>query len=346
MKHSTLKIKLSKSEIYFIASFFGFIVGLLIFIFFAPNYFKGPSVVKIEIPQGSTLNIVIDSLYQRGIIHNKTFMHMAAFITGAEKKIKAGKYKIRNGMSYITIIDLLVKGGISQQKLLTIPEGIWQFNIAALIKRELSLDSAKFMELSNDRVFINNLGIEAASLEGYMLPESYFFDEDVNEMDFISRLKSEMDKIFSIDSVSIQIQKLNMTKHQILTLASIIEGESNIISEFKTISGVYHNRLKKGMPLQADPTIQYLKRHRSGKNRVLYKDLEINSPYNTYKFSGLPPGPINNPGRDAILAAVFPVENDYYYFVADGTGAHKFAKSLSEHLRNVEDYRRWRRSQK
>ncbi len=121
-----------------------------------------------------------------------------------------------------------------------------------------------------------------------------------------------------------------------------IQSRQNRVSEFKRIAGVYYNRLRKGIKLQADPTVQFLKREKKRHNKIYYKDLEIDSPYNTYKYKGLPPGPINNPGKDAVLAALYPEENDYLFFVASGDGGHRFAKTKSEHERNVAKYRRWR----
>jgi UPF0755 protein len=185
----------------------------------------------------------------------------------------------------------------------------------------------------------------ADNLEGYLLPNTYYFHENSSILDVVKKLKTEMDKIFEDEEVISQMAKLKMTKHQILTLASIIDGESNKESEFKLIAGVYYNRLKKGIRLQADPTIQYLKRNSNNRNKVLFKDLEIKSPYNTYLNAGLPPSPINNPGKSAVLAAIFPEKTNFIYFVADGTGGHKFSKSLSEHNENVRAYRKWRNSQ-
>ena len=136
-----------------------------------------------------------------------------------------------------------------------------------------------------------------------------------------------------------------MDKHKILTMASIIDGESNMLSEFQRIAGVYYNRLKNGWRLQADPTVQYVVRQRRKKvNKIYYKDLEIDSRYNTYKYYGLPPSPINNPGKDAIMAALYPEKHNYYYFVADGNGGHVFSKTSREHQNNVNRYRTWRRN--
>jgi UPF0755 protein len=350
LKNNIINIKdkggISENEIYFISSAFGFIFGLLLFIFYAPNYNKNNSSYQFEIKQGSPLTVVIDSLYEKKIIPNKTFMRVAAFFYSAEKKVKAGKYNIPNGLNYFQLVEILIDGTPAEQKRLTIPEGIWQFKLASLISKEFNLDSAKIMELSEDKEFLTTIGIEAKSAEGYLLPETYYFYDDNNEREIITKLKMEMDKIFETQSVIDQMQKMDMTKHQILTLASIIDGESNVVSEFKRISGVYHNRLNKNMLLQADPTVQYLIRHRNKKNKVYFKDLEIVSPYNTYLYAGLPPGPINNPGKEAIMAAIFPEKNDYIFFVADGNGGHVFSKSLSDHNKNVSNYRRWRNSQK
>jgi UPF0755 protein len=137
-------------------------------------------------------------------------------------------------------------------------------------------------------------------------------------------------------------KSIGFTMNEIVTLASIIKGETNKEDEMKTISGVYHNRLRIGMRLQADPTIQYI--IPGGWKRLTFEDLKLDSPYNTYKYSGLPPGPINSPGKAAILAALYPEKNNYLYFVADGTGGHFFSKTLAEHNRNVNKYRRWLRT--
>ncbi len=344
--HIKDKKPFTQNEIYILSSVFGFLIGLFLFIFFTPNYYKYKGPVELEIVPGESLSKVIDSLYEKELIPNETVMHIAAFLYGAEKNIKAGKYKVENGLSYFDMVELLLEGSPSNQKLITIPEGIWQHNLASLVAKIFNLDSDRIMELSKDKKFLGRLGVAARTLEGYLLPETYYLFDNSNEEEILSKLKYEMDKLFEPDSVKLQMLKLGMNKHQILTLASIIDGESNIIDEFKRISGVYHKRLKKRIALQADPTVQYLIRNRRRHNKVYYKDLEIDSPYNTYKYVGLPPGPINNPGKDAVLAALFPEDNDYYYFVADGSGGHVFAKTLSQHNRNVNSYREWRRSQK
>lgn len=335
----------SQNDLNIVFLTFGFVLGLLFFSFFSPLHFNNGKKSEVEIPAGATLSSVAEMLKSQGIISSKTRLKAAAFLNGSQSKIKAGHYEIPNGINYFELVTMLTNGGLQKQISVTIPEGIWQFNLAGLVAKKLSLDSSKIMKLSSDKNFLNDLGINQNSIEGYLLPETYFFHEGVSEIQVLSRLKLSMDAIFGEDAL-LQMKKLDMTKHEILTLASIIDGESNIENEFKRISGVYHKRLNLGWGLEADPTIQYLKRESRNKNRVLYKDLEINSPYNTYMYRGLPPGPINNPGRKAVIAALYPEDNEYYYFVADGTGGHVFSNNLNEHNQNVAKYRRWRETQR
>ncbi len=338
------KSLLSRNEVYIVISFFGFILGLLIFTFFTPNYYKELAPVEVDIPKGITLSQVADSLFEKKIIPSRTNMKIAAFLYGAERKIKAGRYKIPNGMSYVQLIEMLLEGKPEEQILVTIPEGIWQKDLAKLLHENLGIDSTKLMQLSFDKEYLKYLGIHSDKLEGYLLPETYYFYKNSDAEEVIVKLKKEMDAVFT-DSIKQRMKEIGMDENQVLTLASIIEGESNKVSEFKRISGVYHNRLEKNMLLQADPTIQYLVRDKH-KNRIYYKNLEIKSKYNTYLYTGLPPAPINNPGKDAIYAALYPEKNDYYYFVADGSGGHVFSKTEREHLRNVRKYREWRRLQR
>jgi len=246
-------------------------------------------------------------------------------------------YRIPNKISYIDLVNIFIKGGKNRLVKVTIPEGIWLPDLAGLLASKMKLDSTKIMNLAKDVEFIKSLRIDTDNLEGYLLPETYYFDKNMNEEKVLSFLVKQNENIF--DSINIEkMKKLKMNRHSVLTLASIIDGESNSFDEFENISSVYHNRLKRGMMLQADPTIQYILRAERPK-RILYKHLEINSPYNTYKKFGLPPSPINNPGKQAILAALNPAVTNYYYFVAEKNGRHKFATTLSEHNRNVLIYR-------
>ncbi|MEG8947254.1 endolytic transglycosylase MltG [Rosettibacter firmus] len=339
-----IKSLFTRNEIYLIITFFVFVLSLLIFTFYAPNYYEQASPVIIDIPRGVTLNQVIDTLYEKKLIPSKTNMKIAAIIYGAEKKIRAGRYNIPNGLNYFELIEKLINPREVIQIAVTIPEGIWQNDLAKILNEKLGIDSTEVMELSKSKSFITSLGLNVDNLEGYLLPETYYFYSNSTAEDVLRRLKKEMDKIFEDSVIIKRMKELKMNKHQILTLASIIEAESNYVAEFKKISGVYHNRLKKEMLLQADPTVQYLIRNRKNK-KVYYKDLNINSRYNTYKYAGLPPSPINNPGKDAIMAALYPEKHNYLYFVANGMGQHNFSSSPSEHVQNILRYRQWLRNQ-
>ena len=335
---------LTKNETYFVIGFFVFIASLLGFIFYGPNFNNTSESIEFDIPKGAAFNVVLDSLYEKNIISSKLNMKIAAFLFGVERNIKAGHYKIPNGISYVRLLSLLNKGEPQRQKLVTIQEGIWQKDLAELLSNELGIDAEKFMQLSKDKKFIQKLGLEVKNLEGYLLPETYYFYEGSSETAIIKKLNYEMNKIFEDEDVQYQMKQMNMNIDQILTMASIIDGESNIEEEFKRISGVYYNRLKKGWKLQADPTVQYLARQqRKIVNKVYFKDLEIDSKYNTYIYYGLPPSPINNPGKEAIMAAIYPEQHDLFFFVADGNGGHRFSKSSRDHENNVIRYRNWRK---
>ncbi|MFA5805537.1 MAG: endolytic transglycosylase MltG [Melioribacteraceae bacterium] len=341
-KISTKRILL-RTQFYIVALFFVFVFAILLFTFYSPNYYEHESPYRVDIKRGESLTNVIDTLYEHKIIPSKFKMKIISFVYGAEKNVKAGRYDIPNGLSYVKLVELLVNGSPTEQVSVTLPEGIWQSEIAQILKEKLNIDSSRVIGLSTSRSFINSLDLNTKSLEGYLLPETYYFYPNSTAEEILRKLKLQMDKVFNPE-IEKRMAELKMTKHQILTLASIIDGESNLVSEFKTISGVYHNRLKIGMALQADPTVQYLIRDKH-KNKILKKDLSIDSKFNTYKYTGFPPAPISNPGKDAIMAALYPEKHNYLFFVANGSGGHSFTHSSYEHEQNVMKYRQWRKTQ-
>lgn len=339
----TISNFLSKKQWLIIISSFFVFVGIGYYLFFLPINYSIEEPLVFEVKKGESFSLVSEKLYQLGIVKNKFIFKTAAFIYGADNKIKAARFKIKKSLSYLDLIDLLTNGPADYLKTIKIYNGSILKNIVITLQQELKVDSSIILKLANDRDFLKSLNINANSLEGYLLPGIYNIYENSGAEEVISILTNSLNKFLN-DSLNFQNQTNNFDKHQILTIASIIEGETNFKDEMPLISAVYHNRLRKGMKLQADPTIQYALD--GGWKRLTYSDLNIDSPYNTYKYYGLPPGPINNPGKDAITAALFPAEVDYLFFVADGTGKHKFARTYKEHLNNVKDYRKWLNSKK
>lgn len=317
------------------------LLGLFAFwILWAPNTTSDASERVVTIPRGASFKTVSDSLETSGALRSRWAFNLAGRILGLTKEIKVGKYHFPSGLSNIEILHDLKEGKSRYLIPIAIPEG-WRVRfIAHRFGRDLGIDEARFVSLCANESFIKSLGVEASSLEGYLMPDTYSFFWQTDEEEIVARLVKEFRK-FYVDSLHARQEQLNMSLNDVLSLASIIEGESHLDSERPTIAGVYLNRLKKKMRLEADPTIQYA--IPDGPRRLLYSDLKIDSPYNTYVHYGLPPGPISNPGRQSILAVLYPEKHQYLYFVANGNGGHKFSKNYSEHQRAVRNYRKMRR---
>jgi UPF0755 protein len=207
-------------------------------------------------------------------------------------------------------------------------EGWNIYKVSKILENTMGIHHDKVISLCMNKRFIRSLGIKAPTLEGFLFPETYYFVETESPRTILQRMVSEYQDHIS-DDIRNRIRELGFSELQLITLASIIEGEAIYDDERKNISSVYHNRLHKGMRLQADPTIQYI--IKDGPRRLLNKDLNIVSPYNTYLNEGLPIGPINNPGLQSIIAALYPSETEYIYFVAKGDGYHTFSITQKEH---------------
>ena len=333
---------LTKKQFIVVIAFFFAVMYILHNTFFSANYYEGIAPQRFEIEKGETLNSIVEKLYTNKIIPSKTNFKIIAFIYGAEKKIRAARYYIPNGLNYLQLVELFLSGKADFLRKVKVYEGSTIKSVAANLKLDALIDSAYFVQVAASESFVDSLGIKAETIEGYLLPGEYFIYERSDPHEVIKLIYNEFKK-FVTDSLIhfVKIQKHSL--EDLVTLASIVEGETNKVTEMPTIAGVYLNRLKKGMKLQADPTIQYLQKN--GWKRLNHLDLKIESPYNTYKYFGLPPGPINNPGKTALFAAVNPELHDFLFFVADGQGGHNFAKNYSQHLRFVKEYRLWLKSQ-
>jgi UPF0755 protein len=304
--------------------------------FFTPNYYIAKSPITFEIKSGEDFSSVVKRLYDEGIIPSKMNFKIAGFIYGAERKVRAARYHIPNGLSYLDLLDLFISGNCDFQKSFTLNSGQTIKWLAHRLQKYINVDSSQFVKLANDRSFADSLGLNQKNFEGYLFPSDYNIYERSSSREVIEMFYNSF-KNFYNDSLQKRTEQLGFTRNEIVILASIIKGETDKVEEMPRISGVYHNRLRIGMKLQADPTIQYILP--DGWRRLTFNDLNIDSPYNTYKYFGLPPGPINSPGKEAILAALYPEKNSYLYFVADGNGGHLFGKTLNEHNNNVKKYR-------
>jgi len=341
MKNS-FKSLLSKKEIFIISVFFISLIIIGYSIFFTPNHFQQNSPITFEIKDGESFTSVTERLYEQSIIPSKFNFKAAGFLYGAQTKVKAARYQIPNDLSYLDLLDLFVNGPADYLRTIRINDGQTLKWLGAKVRRDVKIDSSTFVNLAANKEFIRSLGLNVTTLEGYFFSKTYKIYENSTPEEAIKKFYEALNDFF-VDSLKQRAKSIGFTIHQVLTLASIIKGETDFADEMPTISGVYHNRLRIGMRLQADPTIQYLLP--GGWRRLTYQDLNIISPYNTYKYSGLPPGPINNPGKNAIMAALYPEKNNYLYFVASGNGGHRFAKTYSDHLKNVAQYRKWLKEQ-
>jgi UPF0755 protein len=330
------KSLLSGKELVLITLFFLAVLFLSYLTFFTPNYYSQIAPVTFEVKKGESFSHITNRLYNEHIIPGKLNFKIAGIIYGAQSKIRPAKYYIPNGLSYLDLLEYFMNGKADYLKTVKLYDGSSSKSFASRFRTELFIDSLSFLHEIKDRKLLDSLGIHESSFEGYLLPQEYDLYERSSPREIICILYNKFEN-FIDDSLKEEISQSNYNMHSILTMASIVNGETNKKDEMARIAGVYYNRLTIGMKLQADPTIQYLQLN--GSKRLSYEDLKINSPYNTYKFSGLPPGPIDNPGKNAIIAAVYPEKHHYLYFVADGKGGHKFARTFTEHLKNVQLYR-------
>ena len=295
--------------------------------------------VEINIPKGVTLSQIGNILKEESIISNKRTFTMAVKSLGHEKNIPAGRYVLHNALNNRAIINQLVYG-VPSLKSITVLEGWTIYQIANELEKELKISKKTFLRLCNDQRVIKLFNLEGNSLEGYLFPDTYTFAEGVDPYLVLTRMVNEFINNIT-KSMEVQAQEMNMSLLEVITLASIIEGEAIYDSERAIISAVYHNRLKRGMKLQADPTIQYI--IDDGPRRLLNNDLKIESKYNTYLYRGLPPGPINSPGKESIIAALYPSVNEYLYFVARGDGYHTFSTNEKDHNKAKKKFQEVRR---
>jgi peptidoglycan lytic transglycosylase G len=289
-------------------------------------------VVMVRLGQGVKALSVM--LYNKGIILHPIKFKLFARIRGYDKHVKAGEYKFSDAMTPEKILQIMVEGKVLLHRL-TIPEGYNLRQIARAVEVAGLGTEDDFFKTATDPEFVQSQGIDAQTFEGYLFPDTYYFPINATPKDIIRTMIKRFREIFT-SKWKERANVLGMTIHQVITLASIIEKEAGAAEERPVISSVFHNRLKRKMRLESDPTVIYGIEDYHG--NITRKDLESPTPYNTYTMRGLPPGPISNTGVKAIEAALYPEDTQFLYFVSKKDGTHYFSTNFKEHERAVRRY--------
>lgn len=320
------------------------VIGILFLLFFSykVNYqrtgWEGDK--KFRISQGQPFNDIADMLESEGVISNAFYFKVAAKIQGKDDKIISRTYILKTGYNNLELLEVLTDPSLNFTVKFTVVEGTRIKQIAKLSAAKFNFDEALFIKETQNDSLINILGLKGKinDLEGFLFPDTYKLPMDITPKEIVEVLFNEFyKKIIASDKYGMKDDPKKLL--ETVTLASIVQGETQLESEMPTIAGVYLNRIKKRMKLEADPTIQYALPD-GPKQRLLRSDLQIESPYNTYKYYGLPPGPINNPGLKAIESVLNYEQHNYIFFVATGKGGHKFTATYKEHLEAVAEYRK------
>ncbi len=314
------------------------VICLAVVTVFSPAGFHDKTFLYVIIEPGLTFSEIAGRFGDIGLVKNEPVFLVIGRAFGIEHKAKAGRYRFRSTADMAEVLKTLYRGATYREHVIVRP-GKTIRAVAEVLRMEAEVDSAAFVTLARDSAFVSRLGVPSTTAEGFLFPDTYDIEWQEEPGTVISRMVRRFFRIFD-DSLEARAGKMGMTVTEAVTMASIVEKEAMLDSERPRISAVFHNRLERGMKLQADPTVRYALEKWSG--RVLYKDLKVNSPFNTYVKYGLPPRPICNPGLPSLVAALFPLPGSRdVYFVAQGDGSHFFSESVGEHNRAKARYRRY-----
>ena len=311
----------------------GYVSGFLLTPYHGPS-----SVAEIEIRNGHTLARVAGELSDKRVISEPRLFVLWAQALGLDKKVRSGLYRFDAAVSPRHVLDRLVNGRGVVHKV-TVPEGLTLREVGRLLDRRGLVTQAEFVAATGDAALLGRFG--ADSLEGYLFPTTYHFRALATGEEIVKAMVAAFENTFT-DEMEARAREIGLTRHELVTLASIIEKEGGTGGEWPLVSAVFHNRLKRRMRLQSDPTVIYGLKDFNGD--LTREDLRTPTPYNTYKINGLPPGPIANPGLAAMTAALFPADVGYLYFVSRNDGSHYFSESLREHNAAVYKYQKNRRA--
>lgn len=320
----------------------GLLSGLLAFSSNTPA-FEGER--SVTIPEGTSFETTLDSLDAAGLLDARSSMRWFGRLTGWQNQVKAGHYAFSAGASNWDLLDTIRKG-LQTPVRLTIPPGTTPETASRVAARNMAFDAAAFRSALRDSALAAQLDARPADLFGYMLPDTYHFYWQTSPASVIEHVKDTFDR-FAARELRDSLATHDLSVREATILASIVQWETGLADEKARVAGVYLNRLRIGMPLQADPTVQYAVLEEEGaKRRLFFADYEIDHAYNTYQFRGLPPGPLTNPSRSSLRAVAAPESHSYLYFVADGTGGHTFSRTLREHNRAARAYYRLMRQRR
>jgi len=296
----------------------------------------------VEIPEGAGPTSIGRRLADAGVIRDRLGFRFEILRSGLGRRLQAGEYRFDRPMTVREVVDKIARGDVYLVPI-TFREGLTMREMAQLFESK-GLGSAKdFTTQASDSQLIRNLDPAAKDLEGYLFPDTYAMTRNTTAAQLVPRMVDGFEKALAPETLS-AAEARGLTLRELVTLASIVEKETGKPEERPLVAAVYSNRLKIGMALQCDPTVIYaLERANRYKGNLTRENMQIDSPYNTYRYPGLPPGPIANPGRASLEAAARPADVPYLYFVARGDGSHAFAATLEEHNRNVDEYQRRRR---
>lgn len=288
---------------------------------------------RVVVERGATVADVSNALAEADVIASPRLFRYYATLGGRDRTIKPGTYQFGSGAGWEFVLDALVSGrGLVHTVVL--PEGFNLRQIAPLIAKALSVPEDSVHAAASDTAWQRKLDVPLKSLEGYLFPATYSFGDGTTAREAVNAMLEAFEAAWAnIPNAAERLQALTISRHDAVTMASIIETEAKRAAERPIISAVYWNRVKQGMKLQADPTVQYALPSRV--ERVLYKDLEVDSKFNTYKYEGLPPGPIASPGLASLEAALHPASVPYLYFVAHPDGHHEFRTTFAEHEKAI-----------
>ena len=291
----------------------------------------------VEIPQGSGSGAIARRLAEAGVVADVNRFRVALWVSGSGRRLQAGEYRFDRPMSARQVVDKLARGDVFVTPI-TFREGLTIRQMAALYESKGFGEARAFVAAAARGELVAELDPAAKDLEGYLFPDTYTLPRRATAEQLVGRMVASFKKALSADIVDAAAAR-GLTVRQLVTLASIVEKETGSADERPLVAAVYANRLKIGMGLQCDPTVIYaLERAGRYDGNLTREDLQFDSPYNTYRYAGLPPGPIASPGRASLAAAASPAAVPYLYFVSKNDGSHAFAETLDQHNRNVHQY--------